>query len=248
MAALLRKTEAYALTGLATGANSPVWSPDGRTIAFLSPSDAAERQREASGESEPPPITKLEKRHQRERQEDAEARRNDLLRATRIPYRDGYGKSFMDGRYQQVYVIAAQAGAQPKRLTDLDADHAALSWSVDGRDLLTFRPAEHLADEPSRFDALYRIRVSDGMAERLTHEAYADRNPVMSPDEAWIATVRTPQEKLYTRVPLLAVIPAGGGAGRDLTLALDRTALDPQWSPDGKLYFRAHSEGNTEIY
>lgn len=241
--------EAYALTTMPNGANSPAWCSDGKQIAFLSPMDGAERRQEEDSQQTAPPQTLLAARHLKELQEQAESTRFDPHIAWRIPYRDGYGTTYMDGRYKQIYVVDAHPSASPRRLTDIDADHSAPQWTPDGHFLLTFRPSDHLADEPSRFDCLYRIRVADGLTERLTTEAYADRLPVASPDGRWIAYNRVPYEKQYTRVPLLAVLPSTGGHGRDLTLEMDRTAAECKWSPDSRLiYFRAHSEGRTEVY
>jgi len=242
--------EAYRLTNQPNGANNPAWSPDGKQIAFLSSMDAEERAAEDRGVVSTAPENPLEAKHQKELQRKIEDERYDPHIAWRIPYRDGYGTTFADGRYKQIYVIAAdQASAQARRLTDIDADHSMPVWTRDGQYLLTYYPSDYLTDEPSRFDCLHRIQVSNGAVERLTNEAYADRLPAISPDGAWIAFNRVPHEKQYTRVPFLALVASDGSGARALTETMDRTAVECKWSPDSALiYFRAHSEGSTSIY
>lgn len=241
--------EAYRLTNVPNGATSPSWSPDGKQIAFLSGLDQAERDREDRGETSAPPENALAAKHQKELERHAEDERYDPHVAWRIPYRDGYGTTFADGRYKQIYVINVNPSATPRRLTSLDVDHSAPIWTPDGKYILSYYPSDALADEPSRFDCLFRVRVADGGVERLTHEAYADRLPAISGDGTAIAFNRVPHEKQYTRVPFLAVVDGKGGSGQHLTEVMDRTAAECKWSPDSQaIYFRAHSEGNTSLY
>lgn len=241
--------EAFRLTNLPNGANNPSWSPDGTQIAFLSGLDAEERDCEASGEETDSPENALDAKHRKELQRQTEDERYDPHIAWRIPYRDGYGTTFLDGRYKQIYVIDAEASAKPRRLTNLDADHTAPVWTRDGQYVLTVYPSEHLADEPSRFDCLHRVSVADGTVERLTNEAYADRMPAISYDGKRIAFNRILQDKQYTRVPFVALIEAAGGVGQPLTETMDRSAVDCKWSPDDRvIYFRSHSEGSTSLY
>ncbi len=239
--------EAYPLTTLPNGAHSPAWSPDGTMLACLSPLDSDERAREAAGVTDEPPADKQAAQQRKDAAALTEARRSDPLIVKRIPFRDGYGKTYLDGRFQQIYVIGADGG-RPTRLTDIDAQHSSPIWSPDGAALITFRPSDPAADEPSRLDRLYRVRLSDKSVTVLSEEAYADRSPAIAPDGQHIAYIRVPHDLQYTRVPLLTLLDSNAVA-HDLTLDLDRTAADPAWSPDGAfIYFRVHSAGNTELH
>ena len=239
--------EAFALTSLPNGANSAVWSPDGSQIAFLSVSDDNDRARE-DGAPEADPADKLEAGYRKDRRAQQEALRNDPQIANQIPYRDGYGQRLLDGRFAQLYVVAPEAGAKPRRLTGMQANFGVPAWTHDGQALLTFRPSDPFADEPSRLDRLHRIEVATGAETALNDEPFADRQPAASPDGQQIAYVRTPHEKQYTRVPTLALMPAAGGAAQDVSAPLDRSVLDPKWSDDSQtLYFRVNRDGNTEI-
>lgn len=237
--------EAFALTSLQNGAHSPAWSPDGAQIAFLSSSDEAERAQE-DGEPEAAPVDKVEADYRNARRAQQESLRYDPQVATQIPFRDGYGQRLLDGRFAQLYVVDAQAGAKPRRLTGIQANYGTPAWSADGQSLLTFRPSDPSADEPSRLDRLYKIDLADGAETALNDEPFADRQPAASPDGAYIAYVRTPHEKQYTRQPYLVLIPASGGNAREVSAPLDRSVLNPQWSDDSaQLYFLVNADGNT---
>jgi dipeptidyl aminopeptidase/acylaminoacyl peptidase len=242
--------EARALTKMPNGATQPAWSPDGSRIAFLSSMNADERAREDRGETDPPPADKLAARHRDERKEHDETERWDPRVIRRIPYREG--TTYLDDRFAQVYVIAAdEADARPRRLTNVDASSSAPRWTPDGEYLLIARSSRPESDMPRRWNSLYRIRVSDGAEQRLTDDSHSAFDPLPSPDGRWIAYIRNPAQSPAEHIPRLAVIPAQGGEARDLNLTLDRGADDDtqRWSADSStLYFTAASEGSRAIY
>ena len=202
--------EARPLTALPNGAGSPAWSPDGKQIAFLAPMRAEERAEEdAPDRTESDPLDKLGKRHRDERRDEDERLRWDPRPMWRIPYRRG--TSFVDERYQQIYVIATEESneAKPRRLTNLDADYSQPRWSADGEAIYTSRAIDPESDEPWRAENVFRIEVTTGHESPLTDGESSVYAPLPSPDGKWIACGRSPIG--VTDVPMRLLVIATDG-------------------------------------
>jgi dipeptidyl aminopeptidase/acylaminoacyl peptidase len=241
--------EARALTAMENGASSPAWSPGGTQIAFLAGMNAEERAREDRGEEPLLPADAFEAEQRQRQKEHDEELRWDPRPVDRIPYREG--TAFRDDRTAQVYVMAVDEASEagPRRLTDVDADHAPPEWSAEGTYLFTSRTIDPEADEPWIRSSLYRIRVADGQIEVITDEEHADLAPLPTPHGDLVAYNRVPVEMVTDGLPRLTVVPGEGGPERDLNLEFDRSAEFYRWTPDGEsLLFRAPSWGDVGIY
>ena len=170
--------EARALTDMENGAHSPDWSPDGRQIAFLSPLTAGERAAEAAAAAPlPEPKDKLERKQRKERKAEDELNRWDPRPVWRIPYRQG--TSYVDERYDQVYVIstAETDDSKPRRLTNLNASYSQPRWSADGDSIYSDRTTTPQGDEPWRAKNIFRLDAESGEETALTDGEYsADEN------------------------------------------------------------------------
>jgi len=236
--------EARALTAMDNGAHSPDWSPDGAQIAFLSPMSEDERSSEdADDASVPEPTDKLESKHRKERQAEDELNCWDPRPMWRIPYRQG--TSYVDERYDQVYVIdtAEAANSKPRRLTDLNAGYAQPRWSVDGGSIYTDRTMTPEGDEPWRAKNIFRLDVDSGEEVALTDGEYSAYAPNPSPDGKWIAYGRG--HIGVTDMPeRLIVMATDGSESRVINESLDREVFDLAWSPDNMLVLSIESDGN----
>jgi dipeptidyl aminopeptidase/acylaminoacyl peptidase len=232
--------EAHQLTYLPHGADTPVWSPDGRSLLFCAAVGPVDE--------ETPGGKRLPK-----------ARVID-----RLWYRlDGVG--FIYERRRHLFLIDIEGG-EPRQLTDGDWDDADPVWSPDGR---TIAFVSSRAEDRWRMPCpdVYTLRLENGHAGELrclTAGTLACSSPSWSPDGQTIAFLGTRKYRsanhtdLYT-LPVQAVqqepfclTSEFEGSCVDWTnsdLGDEHLMPAPAWSSDGQtLYVLAARRGATRLY
>lgn len=244
--------------------SAPRWSPDGRTLAFLSDRDGTNQLHLLPlGGGEPRRVTSLphgagaavwapdgsriafraevDTPAVRAGNADGAAAAPRPRVVTRAQYKaDGTGYTFW--RRHQLFVLALADG-RVAQLTDEDVEHGSPAWSPDGGRLAFIR-ARAGAGDYSLFD-LWTVDAGGGPPRQLTREIGRAVAPAWSPDGAWIACLGHDEQEAGFGDPMvrLWLVPAAGGAARCLTGGYDRAAVlarplelspPPIWSRDGR--------------
>jgi len=235
---------------------TPRWSPDGRTLAFLSKRQGAKAAQvwflpAGGGESEKitdvkAGVSGLEWSPDGHKlllliadpgpDPDSASRHPKPVVVDRVVFKhdeQGYLDSLRTHLW--LYDIGSR---QLTQVTRGDADDESPAWSPGGRAIAFISTREPGADRTSNSD-VYVVEARAGAEpRRLTAFAGADEGPVSwSPDGAWIAyrQTTTPREFGYGGgFGTVALVPAAGGAPKLLTASLDRAIYGSRWARDGR--------------
>jgi dipeptidyl aminopeptidase/acylaminoacyl peptidase len=250
---------------------APLWSPDGRELAFVSsraddtkqlyvlPLEGGEARRLTSLKEsvrEPawsPDGTRLAfcTRVPDPLYDEEDEGKRAPHRFTRLAFKlDDEG--WTGDRRQQLFVVAADGTGEPVQLTEGDFESTSPTWSPDGS-WIAFASARDEDWDTKMVVDLFVISADGGEPVKITRSDGACGLPAWSPDGALVAFLYTPGVFDDPRHGQLAVVPAKGGDLRVLTSALDRNCSPypplrpPVWDGD-TIVFALEDGGNNDVY
>ncbi len=252
-------------------ASTPRWSPDGNSIAFLSTHDEQNGlwliKVDKLDKPEPrfiAPVTATnffityagesfswspDSRRLAYISAKAETPASDDPRVIdRIQYKSR--TSFSDNRRTHVWVVDLERPIPQQLTSGLFYDHA-VNFSPRGDEILFLSNHEPDPDANNNSD-IFAVDLN-GQTRQITLTKGCEYSPVWSPDGKSIAYTATSRE--VTTIDSVAedahlyVIPASGGAGKELATEQDRRVRNPKWSPDGRsIMYLASDRGYTTIF
>ncbi len=265
--------ETHLLTTQAKSSSNAAWSPDGRSIAFLSdragslpkspegkkqlyimPADGGEAQQ----------ITRLEDGvedfhwapNSRQIVLTAQAPETKEMKARKDTFGD-YQVIHADYRQTHLWLLTlpttdpagrATPLAEPKLLTPGEAfSVGSFSISPDGTRIAF--AAQRDPDLISSFSAdIYTVPLNGGDVKKIVSTPGPDENPEWSPDSTQIAYVTADANPFffYTNTKI-AIVPAAGGTLKVLTAAFDEDPNLLRWSPAG-IYFGALQKTSSALF
>jgi hypothetical protein len=143
-------------------------------------------------------------------------------------------------------IFDVESGDRLKEIPIPDADEIFNpTWSPDGASICFSGMARGLTD-------LFVVDVASGAVRELTTDPFADIQPAWSPDGRRIvfATDRFSSDLdalAMGRYQLAFIDPVSGQIER-AGEAVDGDAFNPQWGPDGQLYFVSNGSGIANLY
>jgi dipeptidyl aminopeptidase/acylaminoacyl peptidase len=236
--------EARQVTWLRYGAGEPVWSPDGKTLAFSA----------RTGQRDDPEV------------DDAALEGRELPRVRtldRLWYKlDGAGYIY-ELRAHLFVVVVDEEHPRPRQLTDGDWDDGTPAWSPDGARLaFTSDRSEQRWRWPA--PSIWVLDLAGEGLTRLSDEAYGADAPSWSPNGREIAFLVSPRRHGVGHTDL-CVAPTDPAEGKSRLLTQDFTptcadmCIDDLrashgerlliWSADGQeIFFLASMRGTTHVY
>jgi dipeptidyl aminopeptidase/acylaminoacyl peptidase len=224
--------------------SAPRWSPDGRSLAFLSDrgGDKAQLYIMPADGGEARQLTKLPNgagaavwspdgsrilfaarvlKDAPPADEKARARWAQRPKVVDHAHYKDDGQGYTYDAVTQLYVVPA-AGGEAKALTATARDNRAPAWSPDGKQIAFARLREGAGDY--NVTDIWLMDADGGNARRLTETIGRATSPSWSPDGTQIACYGSEQQEPGLGDPTVHVwvTPAAGGMPAALTMALDR--------------------------
>ncbi len=261
------------LTDGAKGDSDPVWSPDGRLLAFVSrrgdkESDTTLHVLAADGPGETATIASMPdgvsgpvwspdgqwiafaSRTRDERYKEDDPRKQPPRTITRFFSRlDNTGWTF--DRPQHVYVVPADGTATARNLTPGEFAFDEPSWLADSSGVIASGQAHETWDLDFAVD-LYEIPL-DGPRRLLTDSTGAFFSPSVSPDGTLVAFLGYDDPSTSPQNVHVAVLDVASGERRWISKGLDRTFAPtsghraPVWDGDDVLVL-GEDRGDANVY
>lgn len=220
----------------------PVWSPDGRWIAYTKGVDGEGDEGIRKGWIAPDAITRT-----------LDPKRMDGRVITHVRYkRDGtLGLQAHPATLakDQLFVVPA-AGGRPVRLTSFAYDVGDVAWSPDGERLFFSLDEGQYEPEVVATRDLYVVSRSGGEARRITDNPGSESRPVPSPDGRRLAYLLQREYGGETDV-IVADLASDGAlrAPRNLTDGWDLAPGSPSWTAAGDaVRFQASIGGDVHLF
>jgi dipeptidyl aminopeptidase/acylaminoacyl peptidase len=177
----------------------------------------------------------------------------DPMVITRYLYKPDAGEGmtrFNDNQRLHVFLVDV-ATKQIRQLTKGNTDEHSIDWSPDGKEILYLTNPEPNQDEFFNYD-VFALKVADNSVRRITATEFNEYNPLWSPDGKRIL-YRGTRRGLTDRETTMEdthiwVMNADGSDRREIGAVIDARQGTPRWAADGNsVYFTVQERGSIHL-
>jgi dipeptidyl aminopeptidase/acylaminoacyl peptidase len=177
----------------------------------------------------------------------------DPMVITRYLYKPEAGEGatrFNDNQRLHIFVVDVVT-KKTRQLTRGNSDEHSIDWSPDGNELLYLTNPEPNQDEFFNYD-VFALQLADSSVRRITASEFIEYNPLWSPDGKHIL-FRGTRRGLTDRETTMEdthvwVMNADGSDRREIGGVIDNRQGPGKWSPDGNsVYFTVQERGSNHL-
>ena len=151
--------------------------------------------------------------------------------------------------FTHVFTVDAIVGGTPRQVTSGNYNHSAPSWSADGRSIFVSGIRKPDAEYLNGDSEIYVVNVQTGAAVALTDRNGPDSSPEVSPDGRWIAYTGYDQRQFTSHLSSLYLMEANGSRKRLWVGGLPSSPSNVVWAPDGSgVYYSMQEEGEENTW
>ncbi len=162
------------------------------------------------------------------------------------------GENWIFDRPQHVYVVSVDGTDLPRNITPGEYEYGDVAWMPDSQAVVTAGRGHETWDSDLAED-LYLVPL-DGDMRALTHHTGQFGGAAVSPDGTMVACIGTDNPLEYPQNMKIGIVPIDGGEHRWISTGLDRTffamtaAQAPVWESADSLLAAAEDRGETHLY
>lgn len=157
------------------------------------------------------------------------------------------GAGYREPGHSHLFVVPADGG--PARQVTRGAFNVGsrAAWMPDGRSVIVSANRDPEADYNPFESELYRVDLESGEFTRLTERAGPDQGPELSPDGRRVAFAGFDDRKLGYHNRRLYVLTLADGGIRELTSGLDASIDNHAWLDNRTIAFSYDERGTTKV-
>ncbi len=148
--------------------------------------------------------------------------------------------------FTHVFTVDAIVGGTPRQVTTGAFSHNGPSWSADGKTMFVSGIRKPDAEYLRGDSEIYAINLDTLAVTTLTDRAGPDSGPQASPDGRWVAYTGYDQQNFTSHLASLFIMDPAGGRKRTWAGALPSSPSNVEWAPDGSGVFYSMQEAGEE--
>ena len=159
------------------------------------------------------------------------------------------GRGPLPKGYTHIYVIDAELGGTPRPITSGDYNHNDPHWSADGKTIFFSAIRKPDAEYTWGDSEIYAVDLKTLEVKALTDRKGPDGSPRVSPDGKWIAYSGFDEKNYTSHLSSVFVMDSNGGSKKLLAGNLPSSPGNVIWAADNSgLYYQMEERGENNLY